>query len=132
VHNIEIGAKREDRVVVSEEMTISFLQLADARVLSTPQMILYMEQASRNNVVRFLDGGFDTVGTKVNVNHLKSAPLGSVVVFTSEIKSATDRRVEFLVTAKTDTEVIGDGTHERAIIDKTKFAARNAAKMKAY
>jgi fluoroacetyl-CoA thioesterase len=130
MHKIEIGAKKIDRIVVSAEMAIDFLKLADARVLSTPQMILYMEQSSRNNAVRFLEDGFDTVGTKVNVSHLRSAPLGSEVSFTSEITSATDKRIEFAVTAATDTEVIGEGTHERAIIDKAKFAARNAAKMK--
>ena len=130
MHKIEIGAKRVERIVVSAEMAIDFLKLADARVLSTPQMILYMEQSSRNNAVRFLADGFDTVGTKVNVSHLKSAPLGSAVTFTSEIMSVTDKRVEFYVSAATDTELIGEGTHERAIIDKAKFAERNAAKMK--
>ena len=130
MHNIEIGAKTVERIVVSADMVIDFLKLADARVLSTPQMILFMERVSRNNAIRFLAEGFDTVGTKVNVSHLKSAPLGSEVTFTSEIASATDKRVEFRVTAATDTQLIGEGTHERAIIDKARFAAGNAAKMK--
>ena len=115
---------------MSAEMVIDFLKLSDARVLSTPQMILFMERVSRNNAIRFLADGFDTVGTKVNVSHLKSAPLGSEVTFTSEVISATDKRVEFHVTAATDTQIIGEGTHERAIIDKARFAAGNAAKMK--
>jgi predicted thioesterase len=75
-----------------------------------------------------LDEGYDTVGTHVNVSHLAAAPIGSVVIFTSEIITVRDRRVEFRVSARTEEEVVGEGTHERGIINVAKFATRLAEK----
>ena len=93
MHNIIIGTKHEEPILVTSEVAISFLGLEDARVLATPQMIRYMEWTSRNLVLPMLDKGHDTVGTHVNVSHVAAAPIGSVVTFTSEIIAASDRRV---------------------------------------
>ena len=131
MHNILVGTKREERLLVTTEVAINFLGLEDARVLATPQMIRYMEWTSRNNVLPSLEAGYDTVGTHVNVSHLAAAPIGSVVTFASEITSVQDRRVEFRVTARTEEELIGEGTHERAIINVAKFATRLAEKVQA-
>jgi fluoroacetyl-CoA thioesterase len=128
MHNIINGTKREERLLVTTEVAISFLELDDARVLATPQLIRWMEWTSRNNVLPMLDKGYDTVGTHVNVYHLAAAPIGSVVTFSSEILAVNDRRVEFKVTARTEEELIGEGTHERAIINVVKFATRLAEK----
>src|SRR5258708_265842 len=108
--HIKIGTKGEQRLLVTTEVAINFLGLEDARVLSTPHLIAYMERTSRETVLPLLDKGYDTVGTHVNVSHLAAAPIGSVVMFTSEITSVQDRRVEFKVSARTDEELIGEGT----------------------
>jgi fluoroacetyl-CoA thioesterase len=129
MHNIIIGTKHEEPILVTSEVAISFLGLEDARVLATPQMIRYMEWTSRNLVLPMLDKGHDTVGTHVNVSHVAAAPIGSVVTFTSEIIAASDRRVEFRVSARSEDELIGEGTHERGIINVAKFATRLAEKM---
>lgn len=129
MHNIKIGSTGEQKLLVTSEVAIDFLELPDARVLATPQMIRYMEWTSRNLVLPQLDSGYDTVGTKVNISHLAAAPMGSVVTFTSEIMRVDDRRVEFRVAARTDEEVIGEGTHERGIINVAKFATRLAEKV---
>jgi fluoroacetyl-CoA thioesterase len=126
--HIKIGTKGEQRLLVTTEVAINFLGLEDARVLSTPHLIAYMERTSRETVLPLLDKGYDTVGTHVNVSHLAAAPIGSVVMFTSEITSVQDRRVEFKVSARTDEELIGEGTHERGIINVAKFATRIAEK----
>jgi predicted thioesterase len=128
MHNVNIGAKHEQRLLVTAEVAIDFLELPDARVLSTPQMIRYMEWTSRNTVLPLLEAGYDTVGTKVNISHLAAAPIGSVVTFTSEIIAVEERRVVFQVTARTEEEAIGEGTHERTIINVAKFATRLAEK----
>jgi predicted thioesterase len=128
VHNIKIGTKREVRLLVTSEEAIDFLGLADARVLSTPHLIGYMERTSRDTVLPSLETGYDTVGTKVAISHLAAAPIGSVITFTSEITAVQDRRVKFNVTARTEEELIGEGMHERAIINVAKFAVRLAEK----
>jgi len=129
MHNIRIGATLEQQLLVTAEVAISFLELDEARVLSTPQMIRHMEWTSRNAVLPLLEAGYDTVGTKVNVSHLAAAPIGSVVTFRAEIIAVEERRVLFQVTAKAGDELIGEGTHERSVINVAKFAARLAEKM---
>jgi fluoroacetyl-CoA thioesterase len=64
----------------------------------------------------------------VNVAHLAAAPFGSTVRFSVEVVAINDRRIEFRVEAATDREKIGQGTHQRTIINVAKFAARQAAK----
>lgn len=124
MHNINIGTTGEELLVVTPELAISFIGLDDARVLSTPNMILYMERVSRNTLFNCLEIGYDSVGTKVNVSHLKAAPIASAVTFTTKITAVNDRRIEFYVEARSEDELIGEGTHERTIIDVAKFAAR--------
>ena len=122
--NIPIGTKGEQQVLVTTEIAISFLELEAARVLSTPQMIRLMEVTCRNTVLPLLDPGHDTVGTHVNVAHLAAAPIGMTVTFTAEVIRVEGRRVEFKVVAFDEKEKVGEGTHERGIINIAKFAAR--------
>ena len=126
---IPIGAKGEFHLLVTTEVAISFLGTEGARVLSTPHMIGFMEMTCRNTVLPLLDAGHDTVGTHVNVAHLAASPIGMAVTFTAEVIRVDGRRVEFRVEARDEKEKIGEGTHERAIINIAKFATRLAEKM---
>lgn len=127
--NIPIGTKGEEKRLVTTENAISFLGTEGARVLSTPHMIGLMEWTCRNTVKPLLDEGYDTVGTHVNVAHLGAAPIGMTVTFTAEVLAVQDRRVTFKVDAHDEKGKIGEGTHERAIINVAKFAARMAEKL---
>jgi fluoroacetyl-CoA thioesterase len=129
--NITPGAAREFKLQVTSEVAISFLGLENARVLSTPHMIGFMERTCRDLVLPMLDPGHDTVGTQVNVSHLAAAPIGSSVTFRAEILGVTDRRVQFRIEAWDEKEKIGEGTHERTIINVAKFTARMAEKQQA-
>jgi fluoroacetyl-CoA thioesterase len=128
--NIPIGTAGEKKLLVTSELAINFLDVEGARVLSTPNMILYMERICRKTVFPLLDPGYDTVGTHVNVAHLAAAPIGMTVTFRCHVTKVTQKRVEFRVEAWDETEKIGEGTHERAIINVAKFATRLAAKKK--
>jgi predicted thioesterase len=124
VANIRIGATREEKLSVSQDVTIDFMGLEGARVLSTPNMILGLERASRNVVLPMLDPGYDTVGTHVDVYHLAATPIGMTVTFRTEITSEDDRRVNFKVEAFDEKEKIAEGTHQRFIVNAARFAAR--------
>jgi len=126
--NIPIGAKGEFQMLVTSEVAITFLGTEGPRVLSTPHMIGFMEMTCRNTVLPLLDAGYDTVGTHVNVAHLAASPIGMSVTFTAEVIRVDGRRVEFRVEARDEKEKIGEGTHERAIINIAKFATRLAQK----
>jgi predicted thioesterase len=127
--NIPIGTRGVEKRLVTTENAISFLENEGARVLSTPHMIGLMEWTCRNTVKPLLDEGFDTVGTHVNVAHLGAAPIGMMVTFTAEVLAVENRRVTFIVTAKDEKGRIGEGTHERAIINVARFAAKMAEKL---
>ncbi|HEV3334638.1 MAG TPA: thioesterase family protein [Bryobacteraceae bacterium] len=125
---IPIGTRGETQIEVAGDLATSFLGLEDARVLATPRMIGLMEKTCRDAVLPLLDSGYDTVGTHVNVAHLAAAPLGSRVTFRAEVIGVDGRRIEFRVEAATEREKISEGTHQRAIINVAKFAAKQAEK----
>lgn len=119
---IPVGAKGDLRVQVTEQNAISFLGLADARVLATPWLIMYLEMTSRDTVKPFLLDGQDTVGTQVNVRHLAATPIGLQARFHAEVVELEGRRVRFRVEAWDDREKIAEGEHERFIVDVARFA----------
>ncbi len=126
---IEIGATREEQVPVNEDVAISFLGAAGARVLSTPHMIGFMERTCRNLVLPMLEPGDDTIGTHVDVYHLGASPIGMTATFRAEITSIEGRRVRFKVLASDERDKLGEGTHERTIITVERFAAKMQAKL---
>ena len=105
--SIPIGAKGEKKLLVTTDVAISFLGPEGPRVLSTPQMIGWMEQTCRDTVLPFLDPGHDTVGTHVNVAHLAAAPLGMTVTFRVEVTGVDDRRIQFRVEAMDEFKPFG-------------------------
>jgi predicted thioesterase len=125
---IEIGAVREQVIPVDDRVAIKFLGMEGARVLSTPQMIGYMERVSRDLLLGMLEPGKDSVGTIVNVKHLAAAPMGTQVTFRSKLVSVDGRRVTFEVEAFDPVEKIGEGLHERYIITVANFARKMKAK----
>jgi fluoroacetyl-CoA thioesterase len=119
-----INARREETIEVSDQNAIRFLGSEGPRVLSTPHMIGFMERACRNLILDMLDEGHDTVGTHVNVAHKAAAAMGSTVTFAAELLAVNERRVEFKVSAFSGEKVIGEGTHQRTIIDVHRFRSK--------
>jgi fluoroacetyl-CoA thioesterase len=126
---IEIGRVREQELVVDDRVAITFLGIEGARVLSTPQMIGFMEKVCRDLLVEMLEPGKDSVGTVVNVRHLGAAPMGSTVTFRSKLVGLEGRRATFEVVAFDAHEKIGEGLHERFIITVANFAEKMKAKL---
>jgi fluoroacetyl-CoA thioesterase len=126
---IPIGTKLEKKLLVDDEVAINFLGLADARVLGTPWMIGWMERTCRDAVLPLLDAGHDTVGTHVNVYHLAATPMGMTVTFKAEVTSLEDRRINFKVEAWDEKEKCGEGTHQRAVVNIARFAAKMQGKL---
>ena len=87
-----------------------------------------LEMAARNAIKPLLGDEHDSVGTEVHVKHLAATPMGMKVTFRAEVIEVEGRRVRFRVEAFDEREKVSEGTHERAIINIAKFAARLAAK----
>lgn len=118
------GIVNEKRVAVSEELTAKHLGSGTVQVLATPAMIALMERTSHEAVERLLAPGQTTVGVLVTVRHLAATPLGMEVRTRSELVAVDGRKLTFNVEAFDAIEKVGDGTHERYIIDLARFEER--------
>lgn len=125
---IPVGATGELKRLVTTEIAIDFMGLEDARVLGTPWLIMLLEMTARNTIKRYLEDGFDSVGTHVDVRHLAATPLGMSAIFHAEIVEVNDRRVRCKVEAFDEKEKIAEGTHERFVIHVARFGERVKAK----
>jgi len=125
---LQPGIKHRMDVAVDIATAINFLGADGPRVLATPAMIMNLEMTSRNLAKKHLDAGYDTVGTHVDVRHLAATPVGMNVTYHSELVEVNDRRLRFRVEAYDEKEKVGEGMHERAVINIAKFAERVRAK----
>jgi predicted thioesterase len=121
---LTVGMSGEASLVVGEAQTAAAFGAGGVQVLGTPVMIGLMENAAWQLVQPELPEGESTVGTLVNVRHLAATPMGGHVVATAELIEVDDRRLVFRVNARDDTQLIGEGTHERFRIVLERFLAR--------
>ena len=121
---LEVGMRGEASLVVGEEQTAAAFGAGGVHVFGTPMMIGLMENAAWQLVQPELPPGETTVGTLVNVRHLAATPIGGHVVATAELIEIDGRRFVFKVSARDDTQIIGEGTHERYQIVLERFLER--------
>ncbi|MBK9166863.1 MAG: thioesterase [Bryobacterales bacterium] len=118
------GTAGEEHRVVTSDMAISFIRGEEARVLSTPQLILAMEITARNSIFGQLPDGYDSLGTEVCIRHLAAAPIGALIVCRSTVQSVANRQVNFVVEAWHKDRKLAEGTHQRTVIHVERFAER--------
>ena len=128
---ITTGIKGHLEQVVTPEMSAARVGSGLVDVLATPMMISLIEQTCNESVLSHLDEGQGTVGTLVNVTHTAATPIGMRVWCDSELVEVDRRRLVFHVKAYDECGLIGEGTHERFIIDTAKFTAKVKEKMSA-
>lgn len=119
--NIKEGMKSVNEMIVTENDTASKLGSGDLDVFSTPSMIALMENTSKNVVEKFLPEGFSTVGIQVSVKHLKATPLGMKVRCEAFLDAVDGKKLTFKVEAWDEKGKIGEGTHDRFIINVESF-----------
>ena len=130
--DIKLGTKNERRIKVSHNQTTSFLWEGE-NVFSTPSMISEMEETCRLLLKeQFLkvDSEWDSVGTVVDINHTAATPIGAEIILKAEIIGVDGRRVQFKVSTEDNLEQIGEGKHERFIINIPKFKEKFDLKVK--
>ena len=118
---LEVGMKYEIDRVVTENDTAAKAASGSVEVLATPVMIAWMEEASLRLAQKELEEGFTTVGTEVNIKHLKGTLVGKTVKVLSTLKEIDRKRLVFDVEVIEDGIVVGTGSHTRFIIDTAKF-----------
>jgi predicted thioesterase len=121
------GVATTTRVLVDRERTIDFMG-EQARVYATPMLVRDIEIACRELLLAHLDPGEDSVGTRVEIDHLAATLLGMQVTLTVWVAETKGRAVLFDVEARDDVEPICRGRHARFVVDVKTTEARLAAK----
>ena len=128
---VKVGATKDRKIRVSQNQSTTFLWEGE-NVFSTPSMISEMEETCRLLLKeQFIpEEQWDSVGTLVEIKHLAATPIGAEVLLKAKVCSVNGRRVMFEVEASDNVEIIGQGRHERTIIDIPRFRNRFDLKKK--
>ena len=122
------GSVGRSELLVGEEHTAPRVGSGLVHVLATPVMINLFEAAALDAVDQFLPQGYQSLGTVLNVRHIAATPVGMKVRATAEIAKIEGRTVFLKVKAEDEKELIGDGLHERVVVNVEKFSVRVAKK----
>jgi len=123
------GLRGEAFLTVGEEHTAPRVGSGAIHVLATPVMINLIEAAALAAVEQRLPEGHQSLGTVLNVRHIAATPVGMRVTASATVERVEGRTIHFRVEARDEREVIGDGTHERVVVNVEKFDQRVQRKL---
>src|SRR5258706_9681085 len=123
------GLRGEASLLVGEEHTAPRVGSGAVHVLATPVMINLIEAAALAAIERLLPPGYQSLGTLLNVRHIAATPVGMRVRAVATVERVDGRTVYFKVEAHDERELIGEGTHERVVVNVAKFDQRVQRKL---
>src|SRR5579859_6949299 len=121
---IQPGLSGEAGLLVAEEHTAPRVGSGKIHVLATPVMINVIEAAALAAIEHLLPPGHQSLGTVLNVRHIAATPVGMRVTARAEVTAVSGRTVTFRVEARDEKDLIGDGTHERVVVNVEKVDQR--------
>jgi fluoroacetyl-CoA thioesterase len=124
---IKVGMSAERSLVVPPERTVGHFVPYMPMVYATPMMILEMEMAAGDATNPYLEPGWVTVGTEVDIRHLAATPIGATVRTTARVIAVERRVIRFAVEAFDDKRRIGEGRHARGLVNVEAFNKRLGA-----
>ena len=126
--SVTVGLKGRAEALVTESNTATVACSGALPVFGTPFLCALMEEAAWKSIAPHLEAGQSTVGTRLDISHDSTTPVGMKVWAESEVTQVDGRRIELKVAAYDEKGPIGQGTHQRFIVQDEKFLARAAAK----
>lgn len=125
---LETGIKGYQEMTVAQKDTAKVHKSGTLQVFATPAMIGLIEETAFKSVAEHLKAGMGTVGVKLDVSHLAPTPVGMKVWCETRLKEIQGRKLVFAAEVFDETGKIGEGQHERFIIEEEKF--QNKAEQK--
>jgi len=122
--NLKVGLKGAAELVVGEEHTAPRVGSGRVHVLATPVMINVIEAAALEAIEHRLPAGYQSLGTRLDIRHFAATPVGMRIRAEVEVTGIDQRLVTFRVSVSDEKEPIGDGTHERVIVNVSRFDVR--------
>jgi fluoroacetyl-CoA thioesterase len=116
-------------IVVGTRDTAPHVGSGKIGVLATPIMVNLMEAAALQAVEKFMPPGHQTVGTHLDVKHFAATPIGLRVIAHAELVKVEGRTLTFRIRAEDEHEPIGEGVHERLVINVERFDVRMQKKL---
>jgi fluoroacetyl-CoA thioesterase len=126
---IDVGRTYQSQTRVEEWMTAEKAGNKGVDVLSTPQLLQLVEDASMQCLAPLMDTNEISLGTHIDISHLSATPVGLIVRTEVEIIKVDGKRVEFAFSTFDEREKVADGTHERYITTREKFKERLEEKL---
>lgn len=126
---LHAGLEGRAELVVAPEHTAPSVGSGKIAVLATPVMINVIEAAALNACEALLPEGHQSLGTRLDVTHIAATPVGMRVTATARVIGVDGRKLFFRVEARDEKELIGEGTHERVIVNVARFDKRVAEKI---
>jgi len=121
---LQVGLKAEFEIIVSPKDTATQYGSGSLDVFATPAMIALMEKTAMLCIAQYLQEGQNTVGTEINVKHVKATTVGEAVLCVAELIEIDRAKLIFTVEAFDNNGMIGHGTHKRFLIDEKQFMAK--------
>ena len=125
---LQLDIKGSKTITVTHEQTAAHYGSGALEVFATPAMVALLEETAWRSVQPYLEEGQATVGTRVDIRHLAATPLGGKVTCESELCEIDRRRLVFKVVVFDEKTKVGEGIHERFVIQSDKFLAAAKAK----
>lgn len=126
---MEIGLKHTIKETVTRDKTAENVGSGLLPVYATPAMIALMERCASECVTPYIEDGKSSVGTMLNVKHLAASPIGIEITCTATLVEIDGRRLTFSLEVSDEKGPIGEGTHERFIIDVERFMSKCNSKL---
>jgi len=126
---IRPGLAGHAELIVGEEHTAPRVGSGKVHVLATPVMINLIEAAALDAIERLLPEGYQSLGTHLDVRHIAATPVGMKVRATAVVEGLSERTISFRVEARDEVDLIGDGVHERVVVNVAKFDQRVQKKL---
>ena len=121
---LEKGLSARSAATVAAGNTAAAMGSGDLAVFATPAMVALMENAAMTAVAGELPEGATTVGSEMNVTHIKPSGLGAEITATAVLTGVEGRKLTFNVGARDAEGMIGEGVHVRYVVDREKFMAK--------
>ena len=126
---LETGIRGKQSVAVTPENTAKTMGSGTLNVFATPALVALAEKTCWMSVADALDEGCGSVGTKLELEHTAPTPVGMTVTCESELIQVDGRKLTFRLTARDAAGVVGEGTHERFIVDNARFSQKAEKKL---
>ncbi len=123
------GLQGSTEIMVGTRDTAPHVGSGKIKVLATPVLVMLLEEAALNAVEGLLPLGHQTVGTRLDISHTAATPVGMRVYAHAEVSKVEGRKLVFRVWAEDEVERIGEGMHERIIVNVSRFDVRTQDKV---